>query len=294
VKDFANIDTTTEDNFILRRLNDVQWSLYNMNYHWKVLEGYPTCSTVDAQAYVTVPSTVAMIYDIRQTSSAPYAKLTYVEPGRFNTILPQPTAYSEGKPVYYTWWGGRIWLYPIPDDAYTLTIFGYSKPVNMKVYQTSSATLATGSTISASAAEFANNANVDTNMHFAYDVDVRSDGTYPWSSISAVGSNSSLSISTYGGAGSSGAATCASVSSFSEDFDLVLVYGTLMQSAIKFGEIKDRLPFFQSEHDRQLAALIKTNAKVPDYRPVARDFESHREASLGDYEAKFPFIKENL
>lgn len=295
VKDFANLDVSTEDVFILRRLNDVQWALYNMNYHWKPLEGYPTCSTTSAVSYVAIPSTVSIIYDVRQTSSAPYATLRYVDPGRFHTVIPQPTAYTNQKPVYYTLWGGRIWLYPIPDATYTLTLFAYLKPVNMKVYQNSSATLATTSTISAATAAFASNSNVDTSMYFAYDADIRSDGTYPWSSISAVSSNSSLGISVYGGAGSSGAATCASPASFNEDFDLAMVYGTLLQSAVKFGEIKERLTFFQAEYDRQLSALIKTNAKQPSYKPVAREFDANGDQPfLGDYEAKFPFVKENL
>ena len=248
-----------------------------------------------AQAYVDVPSTVAMIYDIRQTSSSPYARLTYVEPSRFHTVIPQPTEYTEQKPVFYTWWGGRIWLYPIPDDAYTLTIFAYLKPTNMKVYTAASATLATGSAISASSAAFASNANVDTTMFFAYDADIRSDGTYPWSTISAVGSDSSLTISTYAGAGSSGSATCASSASYTEDFDLALVYGALLQSALKFSEITERIGFIQKEYEVQLKALALTNGKNPEYKPVARDFNMHGERSfLGDYEAKFPFIKENL
>src|SRR3972149_10407683 len=102
IKDLCIVDGTTEDLKILKMMNLVQWDIYNTSHRWRPLEGYPTVDTTTSVSYVTAPSTLAMIYDVRQTSTSPYMKLEYVEARNFHELVPQPTAYATGSPSYYT------------------------------------------------------------------------------------------------------------------------------------------------------------------------------------------------
>ena len=292
VKNLCLVEGTTEDTKILQLLNQVQWDIYNSHAPWRALEVYPTVTTTASQAYVTVPSTLAMVYDVRQTSDSPYTKLEFVEIQKFHEVVPQPTIYSTGKPVYYSWWGGRFWLYPIPASTYTLTVYGYSKPVNTKLYSTGTAAHS-GTTVTGTDTYFSNNANVDTNMYFAYQGDVRSDGTYPWSAISAVTTNTAMTIGTY--AGSSGGSTvayaCSSAPSYSEDFDLLLIYGTSILYGGRLREFDTKLmDWLQKAYDRLFGGLVNTQTYVPDFTPILEDFTPYPRRILSDSAYKYPFI----
>lgn len=362
VKDICLVEGTTEDTKILRMMNLVQWDIYNTNFRWRGLEGYPTIyttelltldvapstawavgdtitgatsastcvivevlttktfnvkdrsaaftlgevlsngtytadqgtayPTVASNSYATAPSTLAMIYDVRQTSDSPYAKLEYLNPINFHDAIPQPTAYAEGKPLYYTWWGGRLWFFPIPDATYTITIYGYLKPINMKLYTTGTSQHS-GTAVTGTATYFSNNANVDTNMFYAYQADVRSDGTYPWSAITTVTDNDTLVIATYGGSsgGSAVAYACSSPTSYPEDFDLLIVYGTCIMYGGRLREFDSKLmDWLQGQYTKTLGALADTQTAIPDYTPILEDFSVSAAGYLGDSKYKYPFI----
>ena len=290
IRDLLMIDGTGEDTKILRRLNDAQWKVYHANPNWRGLQGYPTTTTSDGVSYVAMPSTLHHIYDVRQTSTSPETQLKYVSPSEFHKIIPQPTTFAEGSPTYYSLWGERLWLYPIPDATYTLTIYGYLKPVSCKVYSTGTSQHSS-TTVTGTSTYFSTNANVDTTMFYAYQADVRSDGTYPWSTISAVTNATAMTISAYsGGSGSAAIAYAASsASTFPEQFDWLLkVTAALMMS----GRLREQELFIKwllEEERKALASLIDSETYVPDFKPVLEDFRQVSELPSGnDY--MYPFI----
>jgi len=252
---------------------------------------YPT---VSSNSYIYTPSSLAMIFDVRQTSTSPYVKLSFLEMSKFHESVPQPTTYAEGTPVYYSWWGGKLWLYPIPDETYTLTISGYSKPVNMKIYTTVTSQHS-GLTVTGTSTYFSSNANVDTNMFYTYQGDVRSDGTYPWSFISAVSSATAMTISAYTGA--SGATTvayaCSSASSFAEDFDQLLIYKTCIMYGGRLREFDTKFMEWLMEMEKKtFAGLLDAQSYYPDSTPILEDFSPSGGVGLGD-KYKYPFIVED-
>lgn len=292
IKDLCVVDGTTEDLKILKMLNLTQWNIYNASPRWRTLEGYPSVTTTANISYVAAPSTLAMIYDVTQTSDQPYVKLEYVEPRNFHELIPQPTQYGTMTPRFYTWWGGRLWLFPIPDKTYTLDIYGYLKPVGMKLYSAVTAAHS-GTTVTGTTTNFLDNANVDITMFYAYQADVRSDGTYPWSTISAVTSNTAMTISAYTGA--SGATTvpyaCSSASTFAEDFDLLLIYGTSIMYGGRLREFDSKLmEWLVANYTKTLSSLVDAQTFFPDYTPILEDFSTGKGKMFRGEEYKYPFI----
>lgn len=290
VKDLALVTTTGRDTAILRKLNQAQWQIYNSHNYWRGMEGVTTATTSDGIETVDVPSAVSLIYTIRQTSTAPYAKLRYFHPTKFHEVLPQPTQYSEGSPTCYTWWQGKLYLYPIPDATYTLTFYYYKKPVSMKVYSTGTATYA-ASVVTGSSTYFLDNSNVDTNMYFAYPADIRSDGTLPWSAISAVTNDTTLT-STYLGNTATGAFVCSSPTTFPEDFDTLLVYAAAILECGRMRETADFAQYLSGQYTTMFGSLMDAQRNTPDYSPEASDFSSGGALVTGDAYL-YPFIYEN-
>lgn len=291
IKSLCLISGTSEDDTILRMMNEVQWQLYSAHYPWRSLQDNTTTSTTDGTAYVAVPSTTAMIYTVRQTSDSPYSRLTYLSVPKFHEVIPQPTAYSEGKPVYYSWWDSKLWLYPIPDDTYTLTIYGYKKPVNMKIYSVGTAANTTTAWTGTST-YWSTNANVDSSMYLAYQADIRSDGTFPWVGITTVTSATAITAAaTYTGGTATGAYVAASPSTFDESFDLLLIYGTIiLYGTTRLRDKEDLIKWSDVQYTKLLTNLIEVNKALPDFTPVMEDFSSGGSMQLGDSAYKFPFI----
>lgn len=293
IKDLSLISGTADDNLILQKMNLSQWKIFHTHYPWTALEDITTVLTVDGQAYNSFPSTMGQLLDVVQADVSPYQQLKYLSPDEFHKKLPQPTQFAEGKPTFYTWFMGRFWWYPIPDAAYNLSVSVYKKPVNMKTYSTGTASHS-GTTVTGASTYWLNNSNVDTNMFFAYTDDLRSDGTYPWSAISAVSANGTMTIATYTGAKTTGTYICSSASTFPEEFDLLLVYETCLLLGGRSREIATLVPWLSAERNRYLAGLIDSQrGRIPN-KPVLEDFQSGGVIPLGDYAAKYPFIKSDL
>jgi hypothetical protein len=296
VKKLCLISGTTEDETILRFLNLTQWEIYNLNFRWRCLEAYPTVSTATGVAYATVPTTLGMVYDVRlsPTTASPYGKISYIDPHKFQELIPPDSVPISGTPKYYTWWSGRFYFYPTPDAVYVLTVYGYSKPVGMKVYATGTATYSVV-TVTGSGTYFSNNANVDTTMSFAYPADARSDGVLPWSAISAVTSNTLLTIATYGGVTASGAYVCSSGSSFPEDFDQILVLGAAIMHTARLRETNTQfMAWLQSSYSKAMTGLLDSQTHVPDYTPVLQRYMPGQRDIMGDPINKTPVLPKEL
>lgn len=252
---------------------------------------YPTFT---ANAHLTVPSNISILYDIRQTESSPYTKLTYLTPSNFNKLIPQPTDYATGSPTHYTWWGGRFWWYPIPDDSYDLTLYYYKKPTNMKIYTTGTVTHS-GLTVTGSSTYWLDNLNVDTNMFFTYDADMRSDGTYTWTPITAVSANGTLTVLAYTGADTTGTYICSSASTFSETFDLALIYGSSIILAGQLRELSGISEWLKDQFTKQISFLAESQTVVPDHAPILENFSvGGLDTIIAGNEYKYPFIKSNF
>jgi len=294
VKDLVGITSsiTSEDTNILRRMNDVQWWLFHAQPNWRGLQSYQDLTATHAVAYVTVPSDVAGVFSIRSEEESGN-KLTYISPMKFNALMPDAAAFSEGEPLYYTWWGGRFWFYPIPDDTYTFKMWYYKKPVNLKLYSagTSQHTVLA---VTGTSTYFSTNANVDTNMFYAYQGDVRSDGTYPWSTITAVTAATTMTIAAY--AGGSGGSTVAYYASsemtFPTEFDLLIQQKAALLTAGRNREDEKFFQMLQGEVQQALVGLVRSQTYVPDHTPILEDFSPSGIVSVGETWNQ-PFVRSN-
>jgi len=72
--------------------------------------------------FVTLPSTVRKIHDIRLIDGSESRKLQGFLYKEFDKRIPYPEKYATGKPSIYTKWAGKLELWKIPDAAYDLDI----------------------------------------------------------------------------------------------------------------------------------------------------------------------------
>lgn len=243
--------------------------------------------------YTNIPSDVGVIFDMRQTSTSSYSKLSYLNPQEFHATIPQPSAYASGTPTFYTWWGGRLWWYPIPDDDYTITMYYYKKPVALKLYSAGTASVVTTAVTGVSTA-FLANLNVVAGMYFAFTGDVLSNGTLPWADIASVASATSLTLkSAYTGGASGTSYACSSVVTFPPEFDAYLIYAAALIEAIRFPAMKELRDELKANINEILPGLIRNQTYIPDYTAVMQDFNQGGVMLGADY-ARFPFIRGNL
>lgn len=86
-------------------------------------------ATVDGTAYVSVPSDCIAISEIfDETNDVQLEWLAYPE---YVGKSDRADTSSEGKPTYWVRSGAYIYLYPTPDDAYTLTIHYRKRPADL-------------------------------------------------------------------------------------------------------------------------------------------------------------------
>jgi hypothetical protein len=90
------------------------------------LETITTAATVDGTAYVSVPTDCLVIKEIYDTTNNKH--LDWIAWGAYIAKTDRATATAENKPDYWIRSGGRIYLYPTPDAAYTLSISYRKRP----------------------------------------------------------------------------------------------------------------------------------------------------------------------
>ena len=298
VKDLALYTTTGRDSQILQRLNLTQFSLYDMEFHWRSLEKTVDLTTTTNSTFTALPLNVGILYDVRQVSVSPYSKVTYVHPYKLHEYVPQPAIYAFNRPRYYTWFAGNLWWYPIPDAVYTMTTWYYAKPTQMQFTTTGTAVLATLA-LTGTNTVWLQTFNVPgtfipTNpLYFAYAADVLSDGTYPWAQIDTITSNTGATLkAAYNGASSTGACIITSDSSFTPEFDPYLIYSTGILEVMRNREMSQMTQLLQTQVQAQLAGLIQNQTSLPDFIDGVQDF-AREPILLGDDYAKFPFISGN-
>ena len=293
VKDLSLYTTSNRDSQILQRLNMTQFSLYDMEFHWRTLEKYEDITTVAHQPYNAVPSDMGILYDLRQMTVSPYAKVTYVHPYKLHQFVPQPTIYAENKPIYYTWFGGRIWWYPIPDAAYTMTAWYYAKPVQMQMYTTGTVVL-TALALAGTNTVWKKTLNVaPASLYFAYQADVMSDGTYPWAQLATIADDTTATLAAaYTGASATGAYIISSDNSYSAEFDPYMIYSATILECSRNREMNQLAQMMTSEREQQLAGLKQNQMSLPDFTDGVQDF-AREPVLLGDDYARFPFISGN-
>jgi hypothetical protein len=220
-------------------------------------------------------------------------KLIYISPSKYNSLMPDAANFTEGEPLYYTWWGGRFWFYPVPDDAYVFKLWYYKKPTNLKIYSTGTAA-GQATAITGTSSYWLDNSNVDTTMFFAYQGDARSDGTFPWATITTVTSNTALVTSDYSGA--LGVATiayyCSSEIAFPAEFDQLIQLKAAHLTAIRNRENKELTTFLSEEIGVLYSALLRSQIYTPDSSPALEDFTPGGIALVGDA-WKQPFVRSN-
>lgn len=79
-------------------------------------------STVDGTQTVSMPSDLKDLYSIRLLDGTSSRKLIYVPERTFDFLVPKPDEYTEGRSTHYYIWGSSIYLWRIPDAAYSLNI----------------------------------------------------------------------------------------------------------------------------------------------------------------------------
>lgn len=89
---------------------------------FKALRSVATPSTVANTGSIPAPTRLRTITGFRIIDGTASRKVTYVPARTWDTRIPYPEAYSTGIPSLYTIWGNTIYLWRIPDDAYTTSI----------------------------------------------------------------------------------------------------------------------------------------------------------------------------
>ena len=88
-----------------------------------------TASTVDGQAYVSVPTGCLYITEVFDTTNG--KKLKHITWKQYIEYTDRTTAASEGDPTEWTRSGGRIYVHPTADAAMTLTIYYKKLPTDL-------------------------------------------------------------------------------------------------------------------------------------------------------------------
>ncbi len=245
--------------------------------------------------YTTLPSDIGIIFDLRQMTTSPYSKLTYLDPHTFHATIPQPSMYASGQPTCYTWWDRRLWWYPVPDDDYTMTMYYYKKPTNMKIYNTGTAAVAATGVVTGTSTFFSTNANVVAGMHFTIASDTLSDGTFTWAEIGLVSSATLLTLkNVYAGTGggTTVAYVCSSAPTFPSEFDSYLIYATTLMEIGRLREMSELRGWLKEQLSDILPGLIRNQTYIPDWNPTLQNFTQGGIILGADY-AKFPFISVN-
>ena len=101
------------------------WEL-RRNLYIPELETSATADTVDGTAYISSPADTLIVREIYDTDNN--LRLNWMPWSEYIGRTDRTTAANEGKPTKWHRQGGYIFLYPTPDDAYTMTIY-YKKRV---------------------------------------------------------------------------------------------------------------------------------------------------------------------
>lgn len=118
-------DSSISTSVLLQLLNDTNREVCN-RYMLDFMQSSTTFNTVASTASYAL-STIAA--DLQQLTSlritSPDNNERWLQPMTaedFDRFIADPTSESEGSPEKYYLWDNTVYLYPIPDDAYTIAV----------------------------------------------------------------------------------------------------------------------------------------------------------------------------
>jgi hypothetical protein len=124
--DESGVQITDDD--IIRWVNAAQAEISNNNNILKASANLVL--TVDVYTY---PLGVDMNIESIQSIHVAGIKIDYMNFNDFETYITNedPNRTQRGKPLYWSEWAGSIFLYPMPDSAYTMQVFYNAAPATL-------------------------------------------------------------------------------------------------------------------------------------------------------------------
>uniref|UniRef100_A0A6M3KYM3 Uncharacterized protein n=1 Tax=viral metagenome TaxID=1070528 RepID=A0A6M3KYM3_9ZZZZ len=121
-------------NFYNLWINTAYRQLTTYDYFWgkrrafrfPQLDTSTTAATVDGTAYISVPSGTLVIQHVYDTTNDYY--LTNIPYSEYVKYSDRSDTTAEGEPSYWTRSGTYVYLYPTPDDAYTMRVYYRAVP----------------------------------------------------------------------------------------------------------------------------------------------------------------------
>lgn len=128
-------DSSISTSVLLQLLNDTNREVCN-RYMLDFMQSSTTFNTVASTASYAL-STIAA--DLQQLTSlritSPDNNERWLQPMTaedFDRFIADPTSESEGSPEKYYLWNDTVYLYPIPDDAYTIAVRYIKTPTTVE------------------------------------------------------------------------------------------------------------------------------------------------------------------
>lgn len=128
-------DSSISTSVLLQLLNDTNREVCN-RYMLDFMQSSTTFNTVASTASYAL-STIAA--DLQQLTSlritSPDNNERWLQPMTaedFDRFIADPTSESEGAPEKYYLWNDTVYLYPIPDDAYTIAVRYIKTPTTVE------------------------------------------------------------------------------------------------------------------------------------------------------------------
>lgn len=128
-------DSSISTSVLLQLLNDTNREVCN-RYMLDFMQSSTTFNTVDSTASYAL-STIAA--DLQQLTSlritSPDNNERWLQPMTaedFDRFIADPASESEGSPEKYYLWDNTVYLYPIPDDAYTIAVRYIKTPTTVE------------------------------------------------------------------------------------------------------------------------------------------------------------------
>jgi len=128
-------DSSISTSVLLQLLNDTNREVCN-RYMLDFMQSSTTFNTVASTASYAL-STIAA--DLQQLTSlritSPDNNERWLQPMTaedFDRFIADPTSESEGSPEKYYLWNDTVYLYPVPDDAYTIAVRYIKTPTTVE------------------------------------------------------------------------------------------------------------------------------------------------------------------
>ena len=128
-------DASISNGTLLQFINDANREVCN-RYQWDFLQETTTFDTVastNQYALSSIASDLQKLVSLRITSPTDSEQwLTPLTAEQFDRYNATPANDSEGVPTYYYLWENVVYVYPTPDDAYTISVRYIKTPTTLE------------------------------------------------------------------------------------------------------------------------------------------------------------------